>query len=96
MADIEGPYSPGLLATASASTRVLLSRCVRSCHVRLGVTSFHASTATITFHAVCPAVSAHARIVAIAIVRGCTLDTAIASDHAVIAIVPTIRTTVSP
>ena len=87
---------PGLLPTASASARVVLSRCVRSCHMWLGAPPFHASTAPITLHAVCPAVSAHARMVTIGMVCGCMLDAAIAAYHAVIAIVPTIRTAVSP
>ena len=84
-----------LLPAASASTRVVLSRCVHSCHMWLGSSSSHASTAAITFHAVCPAVSAHARITT-AIVPGCTLDATIAANHSVIAIVSAIRTTISP
>ena len=91
MTDFPGPLPP-----ASASARVVLSRCVCSCHMWLGVSSFHASTAAIAFHAVCPAVSTHPRIVPIAIIRTCTLDTAVAADHAVIAVVTAIRTTVSP
>src|SRR6202050_5971269 len=87
---------PGLLATASASTRVVLSGCMRSCHTWLGSPPFHASTAAIAFHAVCPTVSAHTRGVAIAIIRGCMLDTAIATDQAVISVVPAVRTAVSP
>jgi hypothetical protein len=86
----------GLLPTASASARVVLGRCVRSCHMWLGASSFHASSAAITFHALCPAVSTHARRVRIAIIRSCTLDTAIAADHSVIAVMPPVRTAVSP
>ena len=86
----------GNLPTASTSARAVLSRCVHPCHTWLGSSSFHASTAAITFHAVCPAVSTHARIATTAIVPGCTLDTTIAADHSVIAVLPTIRTTVSP
>jgi len=87
----------GRLPAASASAaRVVLRGRVHSCHMGLGASSFHASTAAITFHAVGPAVSAHARIVMTAIIRGCALDTAIAADHAVIAILPAVGTTVSP
>jgi hypothetical protein len=70
----------------------MLSRCV----LLLGSSSSHASTAAIAFHAICPAVSTHARMVTTAIVSGCTLDTAIAADHSVIAVLAAIRTTISP
>jgi hypothetical protein len=61
----------------------------------LGASSFHASTAAVAFHAVGATVSAHARIVAAVIIR-CTLDTTIAADHSVIAIVSAVGTAVSP
>jgi hypothetical protein len=85
-----------LPAASAPASRVVLGRCVRPGHVLLRTSSFHASAAAITFHTVGPAVSAHARRVSIAIIRGCTLDTAIAANHSVIAVLPAVRTTVSP
>lgn len=55
-----------------------------------------AAATAIAFHAIHRAVATHARMVMAGVVHGCTLDTAIAADHAVIAVLPAIRTAVSP
>src|SRR5208282_839326 len=88
----------GPLPTASAaSPGVVFSRCVLSCHTRLTALSAHAAAAPIAFHAVCPTVAAHTRAVQITVIPAIgiptllVLDTAIAADETVVAVVSTVR-----